>query len=306
MSSLDSSWRRTNIGSLLFTASTCFLDDKWAFMGERGYTSLSEPQLSLFVNIEAAGTGITALAARAGVTKQSIVELVNKAEKAGHVVRIKDPADKRVRRVELTEQGFQVQHDLQLAIRWAEERFAQCLGTEFTGEFKKRWGRSSRLPNDAIDAGWAGGEADIAWRTANVGRVLALSSRSFAATALETVQQQGYPELSPVTLTLLRNLELNGSRLTALAEAARITKQSMRELVDNAEALDLVERTSDESDRRAKLIRFSRKGLAFLEDMREAITVTEARAAEQVGAAFLAETRTRLRTYIDHRSRPQR
>ena len=67
----------------------------------------------------------------------------------------------------------------------------------------------------------------------------------------------GHVGIGEAMLSLVRNLDLAGSRLTDLAARAHITKQSMRELVDRGEALGIVERAPDDDDKRAKLVRFT-------------------------------------------------
>ena len=98
-------------------------------------------------------------------------------------------------------------------------------------------------------------------------------------------------------LSLVRNLDLAGSRLTDLGARAHITKQSMRELVNRGEALGIVERVPDDDDKRAKLIRFTPSGVAMLEDMRCAVVAAEGRLAERVGTGLLVEVRAALRAY---------
>ena len=79
------------------------------------------------------------------------------------------------------------------------------------------------------------------------------------------------------------HLELDGSRLTDLAVAARITKPSMRALIERAETLRLVERAGDPADGRARIVRFTSTGIAMLEDLRRGVAKAEedfARATE--------------------------
>ncbi|MFD9442376.1 MarR family winged helix-turn-helix transcriptional regulator [Streptomyces sp. NPDC060006] len=52
-----------------------------------------------------------------------------------------------------------------------------------------------------------------------------------------------------------------GSRLTALAEASGFSKQAIGEAVDELERLGYAERTADPDDRRAKIIRLTKRGV---------------------------------------------
>ncbi|KAF0835793.1 MarR family winged helix-turn-helix transcriptional regulator [Nocardia caishijiensis] len=61
-------------------------------------------------------------------------------------------------------------------------------------------------------------------------------------------------DLRPAHYAVFRHLAPNGSRVTALAEAAGMTQQSMGELVTHLERCGYVERTPDPADKRARLI----------------------------------------------------
>jgi DNA-binding MarR family transcriptional regulator len=53
-------------------------------------------------------------------------------------------------------------------------------------------------------------------------------------------------------------------RLTDLASRVGVTKQAVGQLVDDLAALKMVERVTDPADKRAKRIRFSRRGYGTL------------------------------------------
>jgi DNA-binding MarR family transcriptional regulator len=70
----------------------------------------------------------------------------------------------------------------------------------------------------------------------------------------------GYGDVTLAQARLMARVDDGGSRLTSLAEAAQVTKQTAGYLVDQLEALGYVERTLDPSDARARLVRISAKG----------------------------------------------
>ena len=72
----------------------------------------------------------------------------------------------------------------------------------------------------------------------------------------------------------------------------------MRELVDRAEALGLVERCADCADRRAKLVAFTPAGLTMLDEMRRGVALAEERLIRIVGPAFAIALRERLTDYL--------
>jgi DNA-binding MarR family transcriptional regulator len=76
-----------------------------------GYPDISAAAHPVFENIDPDGTRLTELAARTGMTHQSMGELVSLLERRGYLERRSDPSDGRVRLVALTAQGRRVVRD---------------------------------------------------------------------------------------------------------------------------------------------------------------------------------------------------
>ena len=72
------------------------------------------------------------------------------------------------------------------------------------------------------------------------------------------------PPVRPAHTALFPHLDFHGVRLTDLAARAGVTKQAIGQLVDDLEAVGMVERIGDPADKRAKRIRFSRRGYGAL------------------------------------------
>ena len=70
-----------------------------------GYTDITASHQAVFENIDPDGTRLTTLAARSGITHQSMGELVHALARAGYVERRADPTDGRARRIHLTSKG---------------------------------------------------------------------------------------------------------------------------------------------------------------------------------------------------------
>ena len=68
---------------------------------------------------------------------------------------------------------------------------------------------------------------------------------------------------------VLTNLAERPRRLSELAEINKTRPQSMVKIVNELEAMDYVERVPDSSDSRAKLVRFTPKGLEMLSVARD-------------------------------------
>jgi DNA-binding MarR family transcriptional regulator len=70
-----------------------------------GYTDITAAHHPVFENIDRHGTRVTVLAARTGLTRQSVGELVDVLERRGYVERQADPTDGRATLVVLTDNG---------------------------------------------------------------------------------------------------------------------------------------------------------------------------------------------------------
>lgn len=76
------------------------------------------------------------------------------------------------------------------------------------------------------------------------------------------LEEAGITDVRPTHGCVFRFLHADGMRLTELAHLAGLTKQSVGEIVDDLAGLGYLERFPDPTDKRAKLIRLTDKGLA--------------------------------------------
>ena len=114
----------------------------------------------------------------------------------------------------------------------------------------------------------------------------ALENRVFAALA-----EAGYGDFTVAQARVAQRIGPNGTRLTELAEAAQVTKQTAGFLVDQLERAGYVERIPDPSDARAKLIRLAERGRQTVAVAAEAVARVEAEWAEHLGAQRYAQLR---------------
>jgi DNA-binding MarR family transcriptional regulator len=91
--------------SLFRQTSREMVDELVARLRTGGFEDTTAAHHPLFENIDPGGTRLTVLAARAGMTHQSMGELVSALEQRGYVERRSDPSDGRVRLVVLTAKG---------------------------------------------------------------------------------------------------------------------------------------------------------------------------------------------------------
>ena len=278
----DAAWRRTNLGHLLFTATGRCIALKLRVVHAAGFTGVTDAQLALFQTIEEGGTRLTALAGRAGMAKQSMIELVDRAERQELARRTPDPDDRRAKVVALTPAGAALRVAAYRGLADAERAFAAAVG-------------ATNLP--AIRAALSAFVPETVAAPA-IETALADAGRRFVRDVLGAVHRHGHRDVTEALLALFRTLEPGGSRLTEVAAAARVTKQSMRALVERAEAMGLVARAPDPADGRARIIMFSRAGSAMLEEMRRGVTEAEAGFAGVTSEALLHEVKQWLDTFL--------
>ncbi|MDH6591971.1 DNA-binding MarR family transcriptional regulator [Variovorax sp. TBS-050B] len=133
-----------------------------------------------------------------------------------------------------------------------------------------------------------------AWRQIHLGRLLGHAMRRFDERVLELMAHDvdvplalsnlaARAQVSAAHIHITRHLAREGSRLTDLAERAGMTKQAMGALVDQCEAWGLVTRGPDPLDARARRVRFTADGLAWLDAFRHAVTQAEREFRDSVG-----------------------
>ena len=117
-----------------------------------------------------------------------------------------------------------------------------------------------------------------------IGQLLVQMTRLFRKDLFARLSDQaGLAGIRPSHLHVFANMVGGGRRLTELADAASMSLSSMQELVDDLERRGIVEREPDPSDRRAKLIVLTEKGLAALAPAGSIIEGLERDYADRIG-----------------------
>ena len=104
-------------------------------------------------------------------------------------------------------------------------------------------------------------------------------------------------QVSAAHIHITRHLAIEGARLTDLAQSAGMSKQAMGDLVDQCEAWGLVLREKDSRDGRARVVRFTHSGLAWLQAFKEAVAQAEAEFRAEVGDEVAAVVALGLEAY---------
>jgi DNA-binding MarR family transcriptional regulator len=126
---VDDAWRRLNVGRLLNNAIKRFESSILQQMSAAGHGGFSLSHITITRNLDVNGTRATEIARRAGVTKQSMGELITQLEKAGIIERRPDPGDKRAKIVCFTPTGMNWLNAFRAALQEAERQMEKELGS---------------------------------------------------------------------------------------------------------------------------------------------------------------------------------
>lgn len=102
-------------------------------------------------------------------------------------------------------------------------------------------------------------------RDRHIGRLFLQAHRAYSAHAIELLRARGYDQLGPAHAAILPHIEIEGTRVTVIAERAGMTKQGAGQVVDDLERQGLVERIPDPADGRAALVQFTDAGWDYLQ-----------------------------------------
>lgn len=136
----------------------------------------------------------------------------------------------------------------------------------------------------------------------NTGLLLFIPYRAMEARVFAALAEAGFDDITPAQGRLLQRVGSEGTRLTELAEAARVTKQSAGSLVDQLERLGYVRRTPDPDDARARLVRVAERGEAARPVADAAVAQLEAEWRAHLGERAwhqLRQALSRLRPITD-------
>jgi DNA-binding MarR family transcriptional regulator len=122
--------KKQSLGKLLQRAAKAHSSQMLAMLAERGHDGLSFFHTALITNLDAEGTRITVLADRAGMSKQSMSELVSELEKRSYVERVRDPTDQRAFLIRFTDSGKQLLTDAREAKESVEAGYASVIGED--------------------------------------------------------------------------------------------------------------------------------------------------------------------------------
>ncbi len=133
----------------------------------------------------------------------------------------------------------------------------------------------------------------------NLGLLLFVPYRALESRVFAAIQAAGFADLTIAQARVFQRIGPDGTRLTELAQAAQVTKQTAGFLVDQLEKAGYVERVPDPSDARARLIRVTTRGSDAVAVGAQVIAEIEAEWTEHLGRKNVAQLRATLNALRD-------
>jgi DNA-binding MarR family transcriptional regulator len=117
----------------------------------------------------------------------------------------------------------------------------------------------------------------------NLGILLFVAYRALERRAHDALVAAGITDITVAQARIAARIGPHGTRVSELAEQARVTKQSAGFLVEQLEATGYVERVPDPADRRARLVRLTTRADKVVKTANSEVDRVLAEWAEHVG-----------------------
>ena len=97
------------------------------------------------------------------------------------------------------------------------------------------------------------------------GRLLINAFRAFEKKLLHELQQLSFSDITLSHLNVIRHLNPEGMKLIELANDAALSKQAISKICSNLAHKGYIEIINDNNDGRAKVVRFTQKGIRLVD-----------------------------------------
>lgn len=128
----------------------------------------------------------------------------------------------------------------------------------------------------------------------NLGVLMFIPYRAMETRVLDALVAAGFTNITLAQARVFQRIGPNGTRLTDLAEAAQVTKQTAGSLVDQLAASGYVRRVADPADRRARLVTIAARGRRAGEVAARTVAEVEREWADHLGVRRTRELRAAL------------
>lgn len=127
-----------------------------------------------------------------------------------------------------------------------------------------------------------------------IGALLRLPWEAVQRHMLERLHEGGFTDLDAAHLNVFQYPGPQGAKPSELATRLRISKQALNYLLGELERLGYLQRRPDPEDLRSKRITLTRRGIAAVHAIREAVGEVETAWARQLGEKRFAQLRKLL------------
>jgi DNA-binding MarR family transcriptional regulator len=133
-----------------------------------------------------------------------------------------------------------------------------------------------------------------------IGELLRVPNQAVVAHCHRALNDAGFSDLRAAHMPVIMYIDHppGGTTITALAERAQMTKQSMGELVGYMEKRGYLERIPAPTDKRAKIVRLTARGWEAHETAPRVVLELEERWAERLGPEKMRQLRHLLKDLI--------
>lgn len=132
----------------------------------------------------------------------------------------------------------------------------------------------------------------------NLPRLLREFSRDFERRIWQSLGARGYPDIRPAHSAVFANLGMGAVRVSELAERAQVTQQAMGKMLKELERMGYITRAVDSSDRRAKEIVLTERGVQLAEDSLAVVEELMQYYEDKIGLENIRDLENRLRQAV--------
>ena len=137
---------------------------------------------------------------------------------------------------------------------------------------------------------------ELAYRLSNnLGRLLREFGKDHENRVHALLNARGHPDIRPSHSAVFANLGTGAVRVSELAERAQVTQQAMGKMLKELERMGSIERAVDDTDKRAREIRLTERGVALVKDTQQALEEVQSHYRQKIGYDSLADIERRLR-----------
>ena len=133
----------------------------------------------------------------------------------------------------------------------------------------------------------------------NLSRLMREFGKDYERRVLQELHRRGHPLVRPSHSSVFSNLGLGAVRVTELAERAQVTQQAMGKILKELERIGYIVRDIDGSDRRAKKIRLTERGMQLVRDSMVAVDAVRQEYADKIGRDELNQLESLLRRAVN-------